>query len=185
MRASDCDILIVPGLGDSGPDHWQSRWEKNLSTARRVAQGDFARADRLLWVDRILDETRRATRPVVYVAHSAGVLAVAHAATQMPDTKARGAFLVAPPGATAVLAMDELDNSFIPAPRGPLPFPSILIASANDPYCPLTEAEDLAYAWGSAFTPAGDAGHINAASGHGPWPEGSLRFAMFLKTLAA
>lgn len=185
MRSSDCDILLIPGLGDSGPDHWQSRWESKLSTARRVIQADFNRADRLLWVDRILDETRLATRPVIWVAHSCGVLAAAHAAMELPDANVRGAFLVAPPGATAILAMDEIDNSFIPLPRAPFPFPSILVASANDPYCPLAEAEDLAYAWGSAFTPAGDAGHLNTASGHGPWPEGSMRFAMFLKTLSA
>ncbi|WP_342361563.1 alpha/beta hydrolase [Terrarubrum flagellatum] len=183
MRASDYDILMIPGLGDSGADHWQSRWEAKLSTARRVLQYDFNRADRIAWTQRILEDTRLATRPVIYVAHSAGVLAVAHAASELADTKVRGAFLVAPPGATAVLAMDELNKSFIPVPRGPLPFPSILVASGNDPFCPIAEAEEMAYAWGSAFTPAGEAGHINSDSGHGPWPEGLMRFGMFLKNL--
>ncbi len=183
MRSSDVDILIVPGLGNSGPDHWQSRWQAKLSTARRVEQADWERADRALWVDRLVAEAARATRPVVLVAHSCGVSTVAHAAAQLKHVDVRGAFLVAPPGAAATLAHAGIDDSFAPLPRDPLPFPSVLVASANDPYCPLSEAEDLAYAWGSAFAPAGDAGHINTESGHGPWPDGSMRFAMFLKTL--
>ncbi|HYD14828.1 MAG TPA: alpha/beta hydrolase, partial [Hyphomicrobium sp.] len=36
MKTSDVDILIVPGWSSSGPDHWQSRWERTLKTARRV-----------------------------------------------------------------------------------------------------------------------------------------------------
>ena len=185
MRSSDCDILIVPGLGNSGPNHWQSRWQAKLSTARRVEQANWERADRMLWTGRVIEESERAMRPVVLIGHSCGALAVAHAAAQLAESKVRGAFLVAPPGATAILAHEAIDDSFAPLPRSPFPFPSVLVASANDPFCPLAEAEDLAFAWGSAFSIAGDAGHINSDSGHGPWPDGSMRFAMFLKHLVA
>jgi predicted alpha/beta hydrolase family esterase len=183
MRAADCDILIVPGLDDSGPDHWQSRWQRSLSTARRVAQDDWTCADRERWVARLVEEVARSTRPAVLVGHSCGVLTIAHAAAELAGSAVRGAFLVGPTGETAIHAIAAIDSSFAPIPRAPFPFPSVLVASATDPYCPLAEAEDLAFAWGAAFTPAGDAGHINTASGHGPWPEGSMRFAMFLKTL--
>jgi hypothetical protein len=73
--------------------------------------------------------------------------------------------------------------TFGPYPRDPLPFPSVVVASSNDPYCKLDVAEDIAAAWGSMFVEAGDSGHINADSGHGPWPEGSMVFAQFLSRL--
>ena len=183
MRSSDCDILMVPGLGNSGPDHWQSRWQARLSTARRVEQADWGRADRTLWVGRLVEDVALSERPVVIIAHSCGVATVAHAAERLQGSQVRGAFLVAPPGAAATLSNPGIDDRFAPLPRAPLPFPSVVVASANDPYCPLEEAEDLAYAWGAAFASAGDAGHINTESGHGPWPDGSMRLAMFLKTL--
>ena len=41
MRSTDAALLIVPGWQGSGPDHWQSRWERSLSTARRVQQADW------------------------------------------------------------------------------------------------------------------------------------------------
>jgi predicted alpha/beta hydrolase family esterase len=73
--------------------------------------------------------------------------------------------------------------TFGPYPREKLPFPSAMIASRNDPFCAFDVAEDLARAWGSLFIDAGEAGHINADSGHGPWPEGSMTFAQFLSKL--
>jgi len=72
----------------------------------------------------------------------------------------------------------------VPIPRAPLPFPSVLIASSNDPYCQHERAGEFALSWGSAFIDAGEAGHINIESGHGPWPEGLMRLGWFLKNLA-
>ena len=54
---------------------------------------------------------------------------------------------------------------------------------ARDPHCAYEKAEDISYAWGAAIVDAGDAGHLNTESGHGPWPEGLMRFAGFLKHL--
>jgi len=182
MRTSECDILIVPGLTNSGPDHWQSRWQHKLSTARRVEQDDWERPGRDAWTARLVDAVAAARRPVVLVAHSLGVLTVAHAAASLPPGKVRGAFLVALPDVeeSSVPAVEE---AFAPIPREPLPFPSILVASRSDPYCAYHRAEDFAYAWGSALADAGDAGHLNTASGHGPWPEGLMRFAGFMGKL--
>jgi predicted alpha/beta hydrolase family esterase len=182
MRSSDADILIVPGLSGSGPDHWQTRWESKLTTARRVEQVDWDRPQRDAWVDRIVEMAQAATRPVVLVAHSLGVLAVVHAAPRLPAAVA-GAFLVAPPDEASLATLPEVDPAFVPIPQAPLPFPATLIASADDPYCSLAAAEDLSFAWGAAFADAGLAGHINTESGHGPWPEGLMRFAGFLKQL--
>jgi predicted alpha/beta hydrolase family esterase len=183
MRTSDCDILIVPGFGSSGPDHWQSRWERKLSTARRVEQASWTEPKRAEWVARIIAEVARSTRPVILVAHSLGVPTVAHAAPRLADGAVRGAFLVGLPDVGRPDLVPGVALDFAPLPRDPLPFPSVLIASRTDPYCDYDTAEDTAYAWGSAIVDAGDAGHLNAESGHGPWPEGLMRFAGFLKTL--
>jgi len=73
MRTSDCDILIIPGFTNSGPDHWQSRWERQLSTARRVEQASWDEPKRSEWVARVITEVKRSRRPVVLVAHSLAV----------------------------------------------------------------------------------------------------------------
>lgn len=181
MRTSDCDIVIVPGYGGSGPDHWQSRWQRKLSTARRVEQEDWDAPERDAWVSRLVAAVATHGRPIVLVAHSAGVVTVAHAAPSLPRT-VRGAFLVALPDLEEA-PIPEIGESFAPIPRDPLPFPSLLVASRSDPTCAYERAEDFAFAWGSALLDAGEAGHINTASGYGPWPEGLMRFAGFLKRL--
>ena len=183
MRAADADLLFVPGLGNSGPEHWQTRWQARLSTARVVGQSDWSRAELDAWVARIVAEVAASTRPVVLLAHSLGVPAIAHAAAHFEPGRVRGAFLVAPPAEDRILTIDEIDNNFAPFPRAPLPFPSLLIASRNDDYAPYEASENLALDWGALLVDAGDAGHINAESGHGPWPEGLMRFAAFLAKL--
>jgi predicted alpha/beta hydrolase family esterase len=183
MRTSDCDILIVPGYTNSGPDHWQSRWQQRLSTARRVEQDDWHRPVRDAWVSRLRETVEGCRRPVVLIAHSLGVVTVVHAAPLLPSHGVRGAFLVAPPDVEAPDLVPAIERSFAPIPRDPLPFPSLLVASRSDPYCSYHRAEDFAFAWGSALLDAGEAGHINTESGFGPWPEGLMRFAGFLKRL--
>lgn len=182
MRSSDVDLLIVPGWQGSGPDHWQSRWERRLSTARRVEQADFDHPDRAAWAARLVEEVERAERPVVLIAHSLGVPLVAHAADHLPKGKVVGAFLVAMPDVERL--KEEALKSFSPLPTAPLPFPSVMVASRSDPYCAYARAEDFAYAWGAALVDAGDAGHLNAESGHGPWPEGSMRLLGLLQSLS-
>ena len=185
MKTSDTDILIIPGWSGSGPDHWQSRWAAKLSTARVVEQEDWYKPSRHLWADRIVQAVRAATRPVVLVAHSAGVSAVAHAAEHMHPGEVAGAFLVAPASERAKAAIPGMGADFIPHRRAILPFRSVLIASTDDPYCTPEEARALAEAWGAQFVDAGESGHINSESGHGPWPDGLLRFAGFLRSLTA
>jgi uncharacterized protein len=183
MRTFDVDILIVPGWTNSGPDHWQTRWQSRLQTSRRVEQADWERPHRKLWTDALLDAVGSATKPVVIIAHSCGVATVVHAAANLHDDRVIGAFLVAPASESAMAKISGVDPEFVPLPRDPLPFPSLLVASRNDPHCAYDAAGDMALDWGSTLVDAGDAGHLNTASGHGPWPEGAMRFGWFLKQL--
>jgi predicted alpha/beta hydrolase family esterase len=150
MRTSDADLLIIPGLGGSGRDHWQTRWEQKLSTARRAEQRDWNTA--------------------IHAARDSAL-------------RIRGAFLVAAPSEERLAGVAEADPAFRPFPRQKLPFPSLLVASRADPYSDFGQSEALALDWGAELIDAGASGHINAESGHGPWPEGLLQFAAFMKRL--
>jgi predicted alpha/beta hydrolase family esterase len=186
MRIADADILILPGLGNSGPGHWQRRWGERFPHALFVEQDDWDHPRLGDWVGRLHQEIMLATRPVVIVAHSLAVPAVVHTAQRLKDTKVRGAFLVSPPDLESQELLAELPaevSSFRNVPRDPLPFPSMLVASSNDAYVSVERAADMAAAWGSTLELVGASGHINVASGHGPWPEGLLMFHQLMKRL--
>jgi hypothetical protein len=190
MKTADCTILMVPGRYEPGDEHWQTRWQSRLSTARRVGVNGVT-ATGPVRVDDIVDAVRGHQRPVIMIAHSFGVVASVIAAHALfkPDGRERtasalkGLFLVAPAGSRSVLESDDVDHALAHPPLTHLPVPSVVIASRNDPHCPFLEAEEWAHAWGASFVDAGDSGHIDVASGHGPWPEGLMRFAGFLQTL--
>ncbi len=193
MKSSQVDILIVPGWQDSGADHWQSRWERNLKTARRVIQDDWDNPDVELWGERIAKFAAGATQPVVVVAHSLGVPAVVFAADKLKSKGVIGAFLVAPADVEFSRFWPDTGGErwpprkghggFARMPYNKLPFPAQLIVANNDLYCAFSRAQVLAQTWGARLTDAGEAGHINIASGHGPWPDGLLQFGQFLKSL--
>ena len=181
MRVAEADILMLPGLYDSEPEHWQSRWRQKLSTARKVEQSDWRAPKLEEWrtnIERAIDESER---PVVAVAHSLGVIALLHAAAARAD-KIAGAFLVAPPSEDAIREL-PVDPPFLPIPRRRLPFPTVIVGAADDPYAPAPFAQNLAADLGASFLDAGASGHINVDSGHGPWPEGSMAFARFIARL--
>jgi hypothetical protein len=192
MRISDAEILIIPGWSSSGDDHWQSRWERGMSSARRVEQKDWFKPDKDQWVRNILLAIAECRRPAVLVAHSLGVAAVAHAALRIPQGLVAGAFLVAPADpdnadtwpVTHGHTFEQSGTGFRPLPLKPLPFPAALVGSLDDPYCSIDRAREMAQAWGAKLIEAGNAGHINTASGHGPWPEGLLHFGGLLSRLA-
>ncbi len=113
------------------------------------------------------------------VGHSLGVIAVAAAAPHLLDDKVRGAFLVGMPDVERPDFVPAIDRAFAPIPRDPCPSRRSWWQAARIPHCDYEKAEDISYAWGSAIVDAGDAGHLNTESGHGPWPEGLMRFAGF------
>ena len=181
MKIAEVDILIAPGLGNSGPQHWQRRWAGRMATARIIEQDDWTAPILDHWVERVHRDVLMATRPVVLIGHSLAVAVIVHTAARLADTKVRGAFLVSPPDFDAD-TIPATVQSFKP-PTDPLPFPSMVVASTSDPLVRYERAQEFAADWGRDFQSAGDAGHINVASGHGPWPEGLLQFAELMKRL--
>ncbi|NLS25675.1 hypothetical protein S2M10_06440 [Sphingomonas sp. S2M10] len=180
-------ILTVPGLGGSGPSHWQTLWEQSRPDTHRVELGMWDTPHRNAWVTKLDQAIRSAQAPVVLAAHSVGCLAVAWWATlagQTFGTPVAGALLVAPADVDRDSAPAEL-HAFRPTPASPLPFPSVLVASSDDPWINIERAEDLARGWGSLFVDAGPQGHLNAASGIGWWEEGQSLFDRLLDTAAA
>ena len=160
-------LIIVPGWRDSGPGHWQSLWAEQLPGAVRVQQDDWITPSRQAWVESITRTILTQAGPVVIAAHSLGCMATVH----LPESVAariQGALLVAPadPERRGVLA------DFAPVPYQTLPYRSIIVASNNDPYCPVRTAGAYARAWGSEFVRLQNAGHINIESGFGAWPLG-------------
>lgn len=182
MKIADAEILILPGLGNSGPGHWQRRWAERFTTGRVVEQDEWDEPDLRDWTAAIVEAVEAAQRPVVLIAHSLAVSALVHAAPRLPAGKVHGAFLVSPPDHEGK-AIPRAALSFGDVPRDPLPFPSLLVASNNDELVSPERAADMAGSWGSELHFAGDAGHINVASGHGPWPEGLLMFTRLMQRI--
>ncbi|HXK17708.1 MAG TPA: alpha/beta hydrolase, partial [Polyangiaceae bacterium] len=152
-----------------GPEHWQSRWQALEPSFRRVTMPDWDRPDLETWLA-VLDAAVKAeaAEPVI-VAHSLGCLAVAHFAAR--GGRVRAALLVAVPEPGGP-AWPEEAQSFAAVPLTPLPFPTLVVASRDDPYGSFEYAAKCAKAWGSALHDAGPAGHINAHSGLGDWAAG-------------
>ena len=160
----DVQVIVVPGLHNSSPDHWQSLWHASHPAFFRVEQDDWEHPDLAAWAAR-LDAVRAADpRPALFVAHSFGCLATAASIAANPANVA-GALLVAPadPHKFGVAAR---------LPQGSLGVPSTLIRSDDDPWMSAQEAARWAQRWGSELLDAGAVGHINAASGLGAWPFG-------------
>ena len=164
-------VLLLPGWQNSGEGHWQSAWER-LHGYHRVEQHDWMRPLRGDWTARLEDTVADASEPVVIVAHSLGCILTAWWAAHSPNAhKVRGALLVAP-GDVEHPDLAAQIHGWAPIARQPLPFPSLLLGSRNDPYCSFERAQALAGAWGARFVDYGACGHINGESGLGDWPEG-------------
>lgn len=182
MKANQLDILIIPGYKGSSSDHWQTRWEKKLSTARCIKQANWSKPVCKEWVNEVKTAIAQAQKPVVIIAHSLGVPTALLATTHNAE-KVRGAFFVAPPDVDNEKICPKHLMTFDPYNREKLSFPSIVIASRNDDFCQFSVAEKLASDWGAFFVDAGQSGHINVESGHGPWPEGLMVLSHFLAKL--
>lgn len=165
-------VLILPGLFNSGETHWQSQWERQWSGLRRVQQQDWETPVAADWVARLAQAIEAVDGDVVLVAHSLAVTLVTLWATQYPQSrKVRGALLVAPSD-TEAASYPPGTTGFTPMSTLRLPFPSIVVASTNDPYVTQDRAQQFAQHWASELVWLEDAGHINGQSGYGPWPEG-------------
>lgn len=183
--------LIIPGLHDSGPEHWQTWMLTQIDGAQRVDQHDWSQAVIETWSQRVGEAIDRAVGQVWLIAHSFGCLAAVTATVGRADRVA-GALLVAPANperfaAHGLIASREssiatdTNKETITAhiPHRPLGIPAVVVASANDPWMRLTAASVWADRWGAQFECIGRAGHINADSGFGPWPQGLSLFERF------
>lgn len=163
-------VLVLPGIGNSGPEHWQSRWEALNPWFKRVVQRDWDKPVCAEWTASLEAAVAHAGPEAVLVAHSLACLLVAHWSAASSQ-RVRAALLVAPPDPEAA-SFPKNAIGFAPVPKRRLPFRSVVVASANDPYSRLEHARQCASVWGSGFVNIGAAGHINAASGLAEWREG-------------
>ena len=170
-------VVLVPGLRGHVEDHWQTRLAASLPGARLVTplgRTDASLRARVTLLDQVVEQV---AGPVILVAHSAGVLTAVHWAAQFSPTRVTGALLVTPPAFAAPLppeypSIDVLRaHGWLPIPRRPLPFPSILAVSTDDPLGNPVRLRALADAWGSRTHSLGAVGHLNPASGYGEWPQ--------------
>ncbi len=172
------NYLNIPGLSNSGAEHWQTIWE-NLypSNFERVKQKNWLIPDKIEWVQGLADSISRLATPTILVAHSLGCIALIHWAKKHISEFVKGALLVAP--ADVEIADREDFKTFAPVPLDKLAFPSILVASMNDPYASMERSAKWAAYWGSKFISVGNKGHINAQSDLNEWEEGLALLKLF------
>ena len=169
-------VLIVPGLREHVAEHWQTLLEARLSKVRSVPALETDKLDCNKRVEAIQHELSQIDGPVILVAHSAGVLMVAHWAARH-SRPIKGALLAAPPDLDAQWpqgypSAESLSvHGWSPLPAGPLPFRSLVAGSSNDPLASLDAVNRMAQAWGSDMLDLGEVGHLNPASGYGHWPQ--------------
>lgn len=163
--------LIVPGLGNSGPQHWHTYFEQSGPHFSRIQQEEWEAPECEAWINRIEEKVSEFDpEQVVLIGHSLGCTAIAHWARRF-NRNIKGAMLVAP---------SDIENpvytfpavGFSPIPLEKIPFPTLVVASTDDPWVSFERAAFFASAWGSEFVSLGPAGHINVASGHTTWDEG-------------
>ena len=170
--------LIIPGLGNSGEDHWQTHFEKSGGNFQRIEQKEWDAPACLDWVENIQKAVSQFdSKDVVLVAHSLGCTAVVQWAKKY-KTKIKGAFLVAPSDIENPVYTFQA-TGFTPIPLEKLPFPSLVVASTNDVWVSEKRARFFAENWGSNLINIGKAGHINADAGYGIWPEGLEKLKIF------
>jgi len=164
-------VLVLPGLGDSGPQHWQTLWEQSDPAFRRVVQADWSRPDLPAWLETLQRYVAECPEPPVLLAHSLACALVAHWVATV-GRGIRAAMLVSPSDVEAHDRTSPATWSFGPIPLVPFPVPSVVVASTDDSYVAPARAAFFARCWGSRLVTVAGAGHINAASGLGPWPAG-------------
>jgi predicted alpha/beta hydrolase family esterase len=164
-------VLLLPGWLDSGPTHWQSRWQ-HLYGFGRVEQSDWLWPRRGDWMARLDEVLLADARPAWLVAHSLGChLVAAWAAHSQHRAIVRGALLVAPPDLMRA-DLPPAVAGWAPPVRARLPFPAQLLYSDDDPYASRQASQQLGADWGAVVASVGAAGHINGDSGLGDWPAG-------------
>jgi predicted alpha/beta hydrolase family esterase len=175
-------VLVLPGFGGSGPEHWQSIWEQQGAGYRRVEQRDWDKPDLVEWIDTLERYIDACSSPPVLVAHSLACALVAHFAAQK-SSPIGAALLVSPADVDEISEFYTELESFAPMPLTPLPFPTTVVASNDDLYVLAKRAELFAESWGSDLVMLDGAGHINADSGFGEWKRGKMLLSALFQRL--
>jgi predicted alpha/beta hydrolase family esterase len=168
------DLLLLPGLGNSGVDHWQSHWSMAFPNASRVLQDEWDQPRREDWLRRLDRHVEDGRRPAILIGHSLGTALAVHWLASRPPGRVKAALLVAPSDVESAAHTPEGVRDFAPLPRTRLPVPAIVVASSDDPYVDPARAAACAESWGADLFDAGELGHINGASKLGLWPQGLL-----------
>ena len=171
-------VLVLPGIGNSGPQHWQTLWALRHSDWQRVNLGNWDRPVCDDWVRALDVAVRACPSPPMLVAHSLACLLVAHWAHRSAIVPKNALLVAVPDPKTA--RFPATARGFAAVPMAPFAFRSLVVASANDSFGSLAHAKHCAIAWGSIFVDIGQAGHINADSGHGEWEEGYALLQQFI-----
>lgn len=164
------DIIVLPGIGNSGETHWQTHWERSHRGMRRFAPADWNNPNPIDWIAALDRAVEACSTSPLLIAHSLACLLVAHwrQASMKPIA---GAFLVAVPDpAGAAFPAEAAEFSDVPQHR--FDFPALMVASSNDPFGTLDYARDRAALWGAGLIELGPLGHINGAGGLDDWPQG-------------
>ena len=157
-------LVILPGLNNSGPQHWQTLWQERRADALRPEPTSWSAPELDDWVSALDRVVGMCTVPPILIAHSLGcVLSVCWANQHRPDLEIAGAFLVAPPN---FKRQGFPAPSFTHVPESPLPYPALVVASTNDPYCPIEVAAALASQWEAEFVSVGPRGRISTEPGN-------------------
>lgn len=163
-RSAQVDFVLVPGFKNSGPEHWQSVWERHGPHFARIAQSRWDNPDVDLWVDATRRLLAARGKPAILIGHSLGALAAICLAGEAHPLVA-GLMLVATARPSRFEAVDRV-------PHRALGVPSVMVASQNDPLMRFSRAEYWSRLWGAELIDIGEAGHINAESGYGSWGQG-------------
>jgi hypothetical protein len=177
---ADYDFLVLPGLGNSGVDHWQSYWCLSFRNASRVLQDDWDAPVLSDWLKRLDTAIENGTRPAVLICHSLSCSLAAHWATRNKPGRVVAALLVAPSDVEDPTHIPDSVRGFAPIPLAPFPVPALAVASTDDPYVSIPRAQHFAQAWGADFCNVGELGHINSASRLEFWPQGLLLLGQLL-----
>lgn len=168
-------VVIVPGLRDETPAHWQPLLAQELAqvvSLPALGRQNIDLAARVAAIDSVV---RAITGPVIVVAHSGGAMATAHW-LHRTQTRIQGALLATPPTFAKPLGPEYPDmaqfaqQGWLAAPAAPLPCRTIVAVSQNDPLGRYEDVSALARGWGAELLDLGEVGHLNPASGFGPWP---------------
>ena len=170
-------VLFVPGLRDYAADHWQTLMQAKIPGSLCVPRRAENKLSCAAWVEDLHHSISAIRGPIVLVAHSGGVMMVAHWARKY-QARIAGALLATPPDFSVPLpegypTQETLrTKGWMPVPMQPLPFPSLVAVSTNDPLARMDRVVGMARAWGSRIVTLGEVGHLNPASGYGEWAQG-------------